>query len=252
MTQCPKCNENNPENSKFCVYCGHKIQEPTEKRTQYKENLQHAFTLLTSTPILFIPEILAALFEETLTYSFTLLGDIFNIENLRHLFENQVTTVSSNTQDYSEYPPEFWYFGAGVFVLLFLYAIVSGFFTVTAVHMIWSGINNEEVSLMSSVKYVFSRLGHVLFALLIGTVFSVTIILIPAVVLMYVIMVVDGTGIREGLSKGFSISLQRLGISVLIVVMYLGLSFAFDYIPVVGNVLFAIPSTIITASLVDL
>jgi hypothetical protein len=69
---------------------------------------------------------------------------------------------------------------------------------------------------------------------------------------MYVIMVVDGVGIREGLSRGFGISIRRLGVSALIVVIYIGLSYVFDYLPMVGNVLFTVPSTIITASLVDL
>ncbi len=170
---------------------------------------------------------------------------------MRHLLEDQVSTVSI-VQDYIDYPPEFWYFVLAVFVFLFLSAVLSGFFSFTAVHMIWSGYSGKEVNLRSSIRYCFRRFGRISLALVIGTLFSFTVILIPAVVLMYVIMIVDGVGVRDGLSRGFSLSLNRLGVSLLIVVFYLGLRLAFGYIPWIGDVLYAIPSTIITASLVDL
>ncbi|TFH11965.1 zinc ribbon domain-containing protein [Candidatus Bathyarchaeota archaeon] len=254
MNHCPQCGDETSESAKYCPKCGYSLQEPVidyESRTKYSENLSYAFTLLVSTPVIFIPEIAAAFLNYTMNWSIQFIGGFFDIESFAHLVDNPVSKVSY-VQDYSEYPPEFWVFGVTIIVLLFLYSLISGFFSFTAVHMIYSKYKDDDVSLVDSFRYCFKNFGRIFTALFIGTLFSLTVILIPAVVLMYVIMVVDGVGIRDGLSRGFSLSLKRLGVSILIVVIYLGLQYAFGYVPWVGDLLYAVPSTIITASLIDL
>ena len=60
---------------------------------------------------------------------------------------------------------------------------------------------------------------------------ALTIILLPAVLFMYTIMVVDYSGIRDGLSKGFKLSVDNIGTSVGLVFFYVIAARAFQSNP---------------------
>ena len=92
------------------------------------------------------------------------------------------------------------------------------------------------------------NLGNLTAAVLLGFLVSLTIILFPAVVLMYIGITIDGLGVTDALSRGTDLSSKRKRASALFIFLYLGLKYFFSLIPYVGNIMVAIPLTIVTAS----
>jgi len=69
---------------------------------------------------------------------------------------------------------------------------------------------------------------------------------------MYGIMVVENTGIRNGLSGGFKLSLDKIGASVGLAVLFLILAIFLRTVPYVGEFLVFIPTVIIEIASLDL
>ena len=111
---------------------------------------------------------------------------------------------------------------------------------------------DAPLNLMGSVNYVLGRIGIFIVASIVGAIMSITIILIPAVLLMFVVMVVDETGIGDSLSKAFSVITRELGdVIVLIVVSILG-SLVLGFIPFLGGLLQACLRVVIGLAFIDL
>jgi hypothetical protein len=64
--------------------------------------------------------------------------------------------------------------------------------------------------------------------------------------------VLDSTGIREGLSRGFSVSMKRLGATVALIILFYITRTLVGYVPYISDILISIPTTITTVILIDI
>jgi hypothetical protein len=254
MPYCPHCGKEVPEDAKYCESCGEAIitNIPRAEQKGLIEHIKSGIIFAVANPVIFIPEALAGLWGKVMVWVFTQVGSFFDLESWYNSYYPQLTTAAYQVQDYENLPPEVWQFALTILLLSIIWVTVSGLFTFTLVRTIWNIHKYENPDLVESFRYVGSRFGRLFLAAFIGNILTATIILIPAVLYMYAVMVVDETGIREGLSKGFSTSLKRLGASVVLIAAYFGLKLLFDYIPYAGDILFAVPGSIITVIFVDL
>lgn len=254
MPYCPNCGQKVSEGTRYCDGCGEALihLDKTEAQKSLLEHMRGAARLTLANPVVFIPEALGGAFSMTMGWAFALLGDFFDLESLYEYIYPQLSTAVYTVQDVQDYPPGFWMFGLSSLLLVLAYAAVSGLFTFVAIHMVWTGVKTGVVSLGGSARYVLGRFWVLLIAVVLGNILSITLFLAPAVFFMYAAMVVDGVGVRDGLSKAFTVTMKRLGASVAIVVIYVVLQLAFGYIPYVGGILFAVPATIMLTTVIDL
>ncbi|MBN2336128.1 zinc ribbon domain-containing protein [Candidatus Bathyarchaeota archaeon] len=254
MPYCPHCGKEVSEGTKYCESCGEAIIGNLEQSQEKGliEHLQTGVNFTFSHPVVFIPEALAGLWGIAIVRGFGVLADLFDLQSWYDQIYPQMVSVAYTVNDYPELPPGIWSFMLAALLLVIVWVSVSGMFTFASVHMIWSGYKNEKMGAVGSFRYVLGRFGKLFLAAFIGNLLALTFILIPAVIFMYAVMVVDGTGIRDGLSKGFSLSLKRIIPSIVLIVLYYVAKIACGYIPYVGDVVVAIPVTIVTVVFVDL
>ena len=77
-------------------------------------------------------------------------------------------------------------------------------------------------------------------------------ILLPAVFFMYAIMVVDFSGIRNGLSKGFKLSVDNIGTSVGLILLYFIAIWLVGLVPRMGALLNFLPSVVFELAALNL
>lgn len=111
---------------------------------------------------------------------------------------------------------------------------------------------DAPLNLRGSVNYVLGRIGIFIVASIVGAIMSITIILIPAVILMFVVMVVDETGIGNSLSRAFSVLSRELGDVLLLLVVSIVGSFILGIIPFIGDLLATALRVIIGLAFIDL
>jgi uncharacterized protein len=253
MPYCPHCGQQLLEGARYCDKCGEALLH-LDKAVAQRSLLQHlagAACFTASNPTVLVPEALAGALKLTMGWTIMLLGTLFDVESLYDYIYPQLSTVAYTIQDTPDIPPGFWLFGLSIILMLIAYTALSGVFTFTAVHMVWTGVKTGHVSLGGSARYVLGRFWGLILAVVLGNLLCLTVVLVPAVLFMYAAMVVDDTGIREGLSKGFTVTMKRLAASTAIVIIYLGLQLSFDLIPHVGEILFSVPATIITVAIIN-
>jgi hypothetical protein len=254
MPYCPNCGQKLPDGARYCDGCGEALihLDKAEAQKSLLEHMHGAARLTLNNPVIFIPEALGGAFGMTMGRAFTALGEFFDLESLYEYIYPQLSTAAYTVQDVQDYPLGFWMFGLSSLLLLLAYSAVSGLFTFATVHMVWTGIKTGSVSMGGSARYVLGRFWVLLLAVVLGDILSLTLVLAPAVFFMYAAMVVDGAGVRDGLSKAFAVTMKRLGASIAIVVVYVALQLAFGYIPYIGSILFAVPATIMLTTVIDL
>lgn len=254
MPYCPHCGKEVPENAKYCESCGEAIiiNIPGTESKGLVEHIRSGIQFALANPVIFIPETLASLWGKASGWAFTQVGSFFDLESWYYDYYPQLTRTAYQVQDIETLPSEAFLFVLTIFLIGIIWVTVSGLFTFTLVKTIWNIHKYENPGLMDSFRYVRSRLGKLALAAFIGNILAVTVILIPAILYMYAVMVIDETDIREGLSKGFSTSLKRLGASVVLIIVYYGLKILLNFVPYVGDILFAVPGSIITVIFVDI
>jgi len=253
MSHCPKCGAEIQENTNFCANCGYSIETRPIARKGLVNHLKFSFKFIKTHPIIFIPEFLAGIVTYGMRELFGMAGKSLNIGDyiLKQFGVNgtRITTIS----DVPDIPPIFWILPFIVILILLLISGVSGLFSFTTYHMAWNGYRNEKIDLRSSSRYTLSHVGKFFIASIIANLFALTIILLPAAMFMYGIMIVENTGIRNGLSGGFKLSLDKIGASAGLAVLYfIILAIIVRTVPYVGNFLVFIPVVIIEIASLDL
>lgn len=113
-------------------------------------------------------------------------------------------------------------------------------------------IINSQLNLGASISYVFSRIAPFIIAAVFGVLLSITIVLIPVVILTFVIMVVDETDVMDALGKAFNVIKADLGdIIIVIIVAILGFAVT-SMIPLVSSLLYSIVNVIIGLAFIDI
>ena len=96
---------------------------------------------------------------------------------------------------------------------------------------------NQPLDLGRSINYVFSRIVTFILASILGAILSITIILAPIATLMFVILVLDETGIGNALSKAFDVAVNRLVDIIILVVIGFVVGLILNLVPLIGGLL---------------
>jgi hypothetical protein len=228
---CSKCGEDVNEDAEFCPNCGENLSKsevrgrPIEAQGGAMNHLNLGFNLATSKPMVFVPVILSGVISIL------------------------ISTLSSSV--IGSYGWRFWQGSGGssypVFTSFFLIAgllslvssIISYILNFASIDMSRDAYLDKPLNLMGSINYVLRRIFTFIMASIIGAIMAITIILIPVVSLMFVIMVLDETGIGDAISKAFSVLTRNLGdIIVILLVAIIG-SAILGMIPYIGSLLSA-------------
>ncbi|HUV55370.1 MAG TPA: hypothetical protein VMW03_09215, partial [Candidatus Krumholzibacteriaceae bacterium] len=111
---------------------------------------------------------------------------------------------------------------------------------------------SEALDLGESVNYVTGRIVEFIVAAIVGGLMAVTIILIPVVILMFVVMVMDETGITDAVSKSLDVLRADLGDVLLILLVTIVGSFVISYVPFVSTLLDAALNVVVGLAFIDL
>ena len=259
MPFCHHCgNEIEREDTRYCPVCGKKI-DPINRlsneiplREGLVNHLKQSIILIRQHPILLVPEFIVVIGAYIANQVFGHSAEYFHIYDWIWKWLGLDNSSLIKIVDIPDIPPGFWLL---LLVFLFwaiLFAGFSGLFTFLTLHMAWNGNKEENVSIRDSAFYVRSRLGKLFFASMVANIISLTIILIPAALFMYTVMVVDFTGIREGLSRGFKLYMDKIGTSLGLVILDSFFTYILEFVPYVGTYLRFIPTTVIVIASLDL
>lgn len=259
MPFCHHCGtEIEREDTRYCPVCGKKIDPISGLNNEIPireglvNHLKQSIILIRRHPILLFPELFAVIGTYAANQVLGRSAEYFNISDWIWKWLGLDSSTLIKIVDIPDIPPVFWLLPLVFLVWSILLAGISGLFTFLTLHMAWNGSKEENVKIRESAIYIRSRVGKLFLASIIANIFSLTIILLPAALFMYTVMVVDFTGIREGLSKGFKLYMDKVGTSLGLVILYFVLIIILGLVPYVGTFLRFIPSVVIEIASLDL
>ncbi|MFH0850167.1 MAG: zinc-ribbon domain-containing protein [Candidatus Bathyarchaeota archaeon] len=224
MSKCPQCEDEVREDAAFCPNCGYNLKQgevsdaeaPGERKRSYTEHLTIAYNVANQNPTVFVPALLAGIISSGLNW----LGQG----------------------------------SLGVMAILVSIAasIIAFMLSFASLDMSRDAYNRQPLDLGESMRYVSGRFLEFLVAAIVGGIMSITIILIPVVVLMFSIMVIDETGLTNSLSRAFSVLGADLSDILLILLVNILGSFIISYVPLVSGLLNSALNVIIGLAFIDL
>lgn len=204
------------------------------------DHLRFAFRLASERPMVFAPAILGSLISIVIS-NFTRFSLGIHRRGLLSVWPGA-----------SPYPQG----STSLFVLNGLLSLVG--FVVTyilffaSIDMSRDAYFDAPLNLRGSVNYVLSRIGLFIVASIVGALMSITIILIPVVILMFVVMVVDEAGVGYSISRAFSVLGRELGdVLILLVVSIVGF-IVLGIVPFVGDLLESALEVVVGLAFIDL
>ena len=220
---CPECGSEIIEGSRFCTNCGASLDpvegEPSaagERKRSYVEHLTIGFNVAASQPMVFVPAVLAGVIGALIYWA----------------------TMGS--------------MGFTATLLSIAASIIAFVLNFASIDMSRDAYMNEPLDLGESVNYVTGRFVDFIVAAIVGGLMSVTIILIPLVLLMFVVMVMDETGLTDAISKSLDVLRADLGDVLLILLVSIVGSFVISYVPYVSNLLDAALNVVVGLAFIDL
>ena len=221
MAYCSSCGKEIEEGTEFCPHCGKNVTTGKRVRrprddfgTGITGNLNLAFNLALSKPMVFVPAVLSGLISAVLDNA----GETFFL---------------------------------GVIISLVM-AAISFLLNFASIDMSRDAYVGDPLDLMGSVNYVLERFLTFLVASIVGAVMTITVILIPVALLMFVIIVMDETGIGEAVSEAVGVVGRNLGdMLVLFVISVLGF-ILLAFVPLAGGLLNSCFGVVLNLALMDL
>jgi hypothetical protein len=230
---CPRCGKPVDEKSAFCPNCGYKMNadtntsetpppsvgyKPREESRSAMEHLTIGFNVSLSNPLVFLPTIISGIIGLAVSY---------------------LTPTSI-------------LLSALTIMLGLLSTIISFILNFASMDMSRDAYNKQPLDLAQSIQYVMNRLGTFIVAAIFGAILSITIVLIPVVILTFVIMVLDETGILDALGKAFKVLFADLGDVLIILLVSIIGSFILGYIPFLSTLLNTALTVIIGIAFIDI
>ncbi len=228
---CPHCGDEIIEGSKFCTTCGASL-DPGEdgpsaagekgpsvaggEKRSYVEHLTVGFNVAASQPMVFVPAVLAGVIGAVIYW------------------------VTMGSMGYT------------AALLSIVASIITFVLNFASIDMSRDAYQNEALDLGESVNYVTGRIVEFIVAAIVGGLMAVTIILIPVVILMFVVMVMDETGITDAVSKSLDVLRADLGDVLLILLVSIIGSFVIGYVPFVSALLDAALNVVVGLAFIDL
>jgi hypothetical protein len=230
LPYCPNCGTEVDEDKKFCPECGYNIEGEEPQYMGAGEDavghLTRAFNIAMDKPMVFIPTLLGGVVSALIGWIASGMGYSSGIG--------------------------FGRFGA----LSILFSLAGSFFvyilSFASIDMGRDAYLNKPLSLGESIGYVFNRLVTFILASIVGVILSITIILIPVVGLMFVIMVMDETGITASLSRAFSLVGAELRDIVVIILLSIIGSAIISYIPIISGLLQSALTVVVNLAFIDM
>ncbi len=242
MPYCPKCGKEVSEDAVYCPNCGASLKEGARPRESYPRvgalgHLSLAFNLAMAKPLVFAPALIGGFISSLLGILGGALGGAAGWQYWR-----------SNPFIGPAYP--------GLLVVGALLAIVgaaiSYVLTFASIDMSRDAYVDEPLDLRGSVNYVVRRIGTFILASIVGAIMAITIILIPVVIFMFVIIVVDETGIGSAISRAFSAIGSNLGDVIIIILVAIVGSAVLGWIPLIGWLLTTALNVVIGLAFIDI
>lgn len=229
---CPNCGAA-VEGKEFCPQCGAKqsfdAASPQETPSSSSDKVVHeqnrvamehltiGFNVAMNNPLVFLPPILSGVIGGIIGYTSSL--------------------------------AMFVYLGS---VLWLINLVISYILNFASTDMSRDAYNKQPLDLGSSISYVFSRIVPFTIAAIIGMLLSITIVLIPVVILTFVIMVIDETEVFDALGKAFNVIKADLGdIIIVIIVAIIGFAVT-SIVPMVSSLLYSILNVVIGLAFIDI
>jgi predicted RNA-binding Zn-ribbon protein involved in translation (DUF1610 family) len=221
LPYCPSCGKEIEEGTEFCPHCGKNVTTGKRVRrprddfgTGITGNLNLAFNLALSKPMVFVPAVLSGIIS-------ALLGNISDSISI------------------------------GV-ILSLVVAAISFLLNFASIDMSRDAYVGDPLDLMESVNYVLERFVTFLIASIVGAVMSITVILIPVALLMFVILVMDETNLGDSISEAFGVVGRNIGnMLVLFFISVIGF-IMLAFVPFVGGLLNACFGVVLNLALMDL
>jgi hypothetical protein len=265
MPFCPNCGKEAPEEGIFCERCGEGIPdldstgdrvEWTPPRKGLGNHLGAALGLLRAKPIIFVPEVVGAVVSMALTWLWGVVGTPPGMLDLWDDYVGGDLGFISVAYGSPDIPPDFWgsfyQYVVGNLLFIVVLALISTLFTLATIDVARNAYMESEVGLGRSVGYIRSRIGLFIVASFVGFLVQATFILIPLSILYFVVLVVEDTGIRAALSKGFRLGIDNFATVTGLMILWIISYFLFNMVPYVSGVTRAIPGAILLVALIDL
>ncbi len=229
MPYCPNCGAQVEEEYDVCPICGERLKGPERRvggdrpRAGAMDHLSKGFNIAMAKPLVFAPIVLGGVISIVIEGMW---GDPFDPMS----------------------PSPLLLFPA---LMSLIGAIVTFLLNFASIDMLRDAYLNEPLDLMQSINYVVGRIGTLFVAAIVGALLSITIILTPVAIFMFVIIVMDETGIGDAVSKAFSVLRVELGdILLLLIISLVGFA-VLSWVPVVGGLLNAFFGVVVDIAFID-
>ena len=225
MPFCPQCGKEVSETDRFCPNCGAQLVGKEERvppeavgaipKTGATEALNKGVSIISAQPTVLVPALLGAVISAVLS------------------------SIASGIIG-----PFGW------LLLMFIGGLIAYILNFASLDMSRDAYLNQELNLSKSINYVLKRLLTFIVASIVGAILGITIILIPVVFLMFVIIIVDETGIGDAISKALKVLGDRLAdIIILVIVAIVG--GVLGLIPYIGSILAAVIGVLVGLAFID-
>ncbi len=238
MPFCPNCGVEVKEDATYCPKCGG-LLKPTAEREKVDaiQAFSKGINIVSTKPVVLLPALLGALIPFL------------------------ISLASRLWTSWEHYSGSYWGFifsPVGVALLLLgLFLVLVGL--VVSFVMFFASLDmsrdaylDRELNLSESIGYVVRRLGTFILAAIVGALLFVTVIGIPIAILMFVVMVVDETGIGNAISRAFNVIGARLGDVIILIIIAIAGSAVLNFIPLIGSLLTAAFNVIIGLAFMDI
>ena len=226
---CPNCGAAVEAGTRFCQECGKDLNEYTQPAVEDKytgtprgaekgaiDHITIGYTVALEQPMVFVPSIISGVLGFLVSYGLGYLGDTLSI-----LIGLTVSMIS--------------------FILNF-----------ASIDMSRDAYYKQPLDLSNSISYVVGRFVTFFIAAIFGGLLSITIVLIPVVLFMFVIMVLDETGIMDAFQKSINVLKSDLVDVLVIIILGIVASLVIGFIPLISTLLDAIVNVILGIAFIDI
>lgn len=131
-------------------------------------------------------------------------------------------------------------------------SILSFILNFASIDMSRDAYYRQPLDLMDSVNYVVGRFLTFFLAAIFGGLLSITIVLIPVVLFMFVIMVMDETGVMDAFKKSFNVIQSDLKDVIILLFLSIVASVIVGFVPLISTLLSAVVNVIFGIAFIDI